>query len=48
MTWLGTTRSSGVQYAKPRTATKASIHHGQPKTGGTARKSVAKKAVRMK
>jgi len=48
MTYLGTTRASGIAYAKPRVATKASIHHGQPKAGGTARKSVAKKAVRMK
>jgi hypothetical protein len=48
MTWTGGTRASGIQYAKPRVATKASIHHGQPKAGGTARRSVAKKAVRMK
>ena len=48
MTYLGTTRASGIAYAKPRVATKASIHHGQPKAGGTARKCVAKKAVRMK
>ncbi len=48
MTYLGTTRASGIAYAEPRVATKASIHHGQPKAGGTARKSVAKKAVRMK
>ena len=48
MTYLGTTRSAAVTPAKARTATKASIHHGQPKAGGTARKSVAKKAVRMK
>lgn len=47
MTYLGT-RSSGIAYAKSRTVTKASIHHGQPKAGGTARRSVAKKAVRMK
>ena len=48
MTWTGGTRASGIQYTKPRVATKASIHHGQPKAGGTARRSVAKKAVRMK
>ena len=48
MTRLEGTRSSGLAPAKARTATKASIHHAQPKSGQSARKSVAKKAVRMK
>ena len=37
-----------VKPAKERVATKASIHHGQPKAGQSARKTVAKKTVRMK
>ena len=42
------TRADELTPAKERTATKASIHHSQPKAGQSARKSVAKKAVRMK
>ena len=45
---LAGTRASDAPLSKERTATKASIHHSQPKAGGTARKSVAKKTVRMK
>jgi len=48
MTRLPGTRAEGLAPAKSRVATKASIHHGQPKAGGTARRSVAKKTVRMK
>ena len=48
MTRLAGTRSADVTPAKERVATKASIHHGQPKAGQSARKSVAKKTVRMK
>jgi hypothetical protein len=48
MTRLPGTRADGLAPAKERTATKASIHHGQPKAARGARKSVAKKAVRMK
>ena len=48
MTRLPGTRAGGLAPAKERTATKASIHHAQPKAGQSARKSVAKKAVRMK
>jgi hypothetical protein len=48
MTRLPGTRAEGLSPAKTRAVTKASIHHSQPKAGGTARKSVAKKAVRMK
>ena len=48
MTRIRGTRASGLAPAKARAATKASIHHGQPKAAGSARKSVAKKAVRMK
>ena len=48
MTRLPGTRADGLAPAKERTATKASIHHGQPKAAQGARKSVAKKAVRMK
>lgn len=48
MTKLDGTRSSGIAPSKARAVTKASIHHGQPKAGGTARKSVAKKTVRVK
>ena len=42
------TKAGGVPLAKERTATKASIHHSQPKAGRSSRNSVAKKAVRMK
>ena len=48
MTRLAGTRTEAVSLARERTATKASIHHGQPKAGRSARNSVAKKAVRMK
>lgn len=44
----GGTRAEGFPLAKERTVTKASIHHSQPKAGQASRKSVAKKAVRMK
>ena len=48
MTRLTGTRAEVLAPAKERTATKASIHHAQPKAGASGRKSVAKKAVRMK
>ena len=48
MTRLAGTRAEGLAPAKERAATKASIHHGQPKAGRSARNSVAKKTVRMK
>ena len=48
MTRLPGTRAEGLAPAKERVATKASIHHGQLKAASSARKSVAKKAVRMK
>ena len=49
MTPLTRTRAEGQAPAKERAVTKASIHHSQPKAvGSSARKSVAKKAVRMK
>ena len=48
MAHLQRTRAENVHYAKERTATKASIHHMQPKAGQSARNSVAKKTVRMK
>lgn len=48
MTRLRGTRSTGYELAPERTATKASIHHAQPKAGASGRKTVAKKAVRMK
>ena len=48
MTRLPGTRSGGLAQAKERIATKASIHHSQLKAASSARKSVAKKAVRMK
>ena len=48
MTRLPGTRSSGFALTKERTATRASVHRGQPKVAQGARKSVAKKAVRMK
>ena len=48
MTRLRGTRAEELAPAKERTATKASIHHAQPKAGQSSRKSVAKKAVRMK
>ena len=44
----GTKAEDGLAPAKQRAATKASIHHGQPKAGRGSRNSVAKKAVRMK
>ena len=47
MTRLPGTRAEWLAPAKERTATKASIHHAQPKAGQSARKSVAKKAVRL-
>ena len=47
MTRLRGTRADGLAPAKERAATKASIHHAQPKAGQSARKSVAKKAVRL-
>ena len=47
MTRLRGTRADGLAPAKERAATKASIHHAQPKAGQGARKSVAKKAVRL-
>ena len=48
MTRLAGTRAEGVAPVKERLVTKASIHHNQPKAGRSARKSVAKKTVRMK
>ena len=48
MTRLRGTRAEELAPAKERAATKASIHHAQPKAGQSSRKSVAKKAVRMK
>ncbi len=42
------TRSTAYELAPERAATKASIHHAQPKAGASGRKSVAKKAIRMK
>ena len=50
MTPLTRTRAEeGLAPARERAATKASIHHSQPKAvGSSARKSEAKKAVRMK
>ena len=48
MTRLRGTRAEELAPAKERTATKASIHHAQPKAGQSSRNSVAKKAVRMK
>ena len=48
MTRLSGTRAMSVAPAKERSASRASIHHAQPKAGQSARKSVAKKAVRMK
>lgn len=48
MTKLADTRASEAPLAPERTATKASIHHSQPKAGRSSRNSVAKKAVRVK
>ena len=48
MTRLRGTRAEVLAPAKERAATKASIHHGQPKAGKTGRNSVAKKTVRIK
>ena len=48
MTRLAGTRAADVTPSKERTATKASIHHGQPKVAQGGRSNVAKKAVRMK
>ena len=48
MTRNAETRASGTVLAKEREATRASIHHAQPKAGRSSRSSVAKKAVRMK
>ena len=48
MTRLAGTRAADVTPSKERTATKASIHHGQPKAAQGGRNNVAKKAVRMK
>ena len=49
MTPLTRTRADeSLAPARERVATKASIHHSQPKAAQGARKSVAKKAVRMK
>jgi hypothetical protein len=48
MTRLPGTKAADAAPAKERAATKASIHHAQPKAGQTARKSVAKKSVRLK
>ncbi|MBR4809117.1 MAG: hypothetical protein IK031_02425, partial [Bacteroidales bacterium] len=45
---LRETRAADVKLAKERTATKASIHHSQPKAGHGSRNNVAKKAVRLK
>ena len=45
---LRDTRAADVKLAKERTATKASIHHSQPKAGHGSRNNVAKKAVRLK
>ena len=42
------TRAGEAAPVKERAATKASIHHGQPKAGKTGRNSVAKKAVRIR
>ena len=42
------TKAADAAPAKERPATKASIHHAQPKAGQASRKSVAKKAVRLK
>lgn len=47
MTRLQGTRADALAPAKERAATRASIHHAQPKAGQSARKSVAKKAVRL-
>lgn len=48
MTRLPGTRSASYTPAKARAATPVSVHRTQPKVAGGARKSVAKKAVRMK
>ena len=48
MTRLTGTRAESVAHAEGRPATRASIHHSQPKAGQGARKTVAKKTVRMK
>ena len=48
MTKLADTRASEAPLSKDRTVTKATIHHSQPKAAQGARKSVAKKAVRVK
>ena len=48
MTKLQGTRASEVTPAPERKATRASVHHSQPKAGRGSRNSVAKKAVRVK
>ena len=48
MTRIEGTRAEARVMAAERTATKASIHHSQPKAGKSGRNSVAKKTVRMK
>ena len=48
MTKLQGTRASEVTPAPERKATRASVHHSQPKAGHSSRNSVAKKAVRVK
>ena len=48
MTRITGTRAEVLAPAKERAATKASIHHGQPKAGQAGRNNVATKAVRMK
>ena len=48
MTKLPGTKAAEAPLAKERTATKASVHHGQPKAARGSRNNVAKKAVRVK
>ena len=48
MTKLRDTRASEASLAPERKATKASIHHSQPKAGHGSRNNVAKKAVKVK
>ena len=48
MTKVAGTKAAEAPLAKERTATKASIHHSQPKAAQGSRNNVAKKAVRVK
>ena len=48
MTRIPGTKAADAPLAKERPATKASIHHGQPKAGQGSRNNVAKKTVRLK